>query len=126
MANIYDVAKYILETQGPMTAVRLHQLVYYTQVWSLLWDEKALFHEEIEAWIDGAQAPTLIELHPGIEHLSTLERGDSGMIEKDERHTVNVVLELYEGRSTHWLCESICSEVLEKEQRTKKKPPLND
>ena len=30
--------------------MKLQKLVYYSQAWSLIWDEKPLFEEEIEAW----------------------------------------------------------------------------
>jgi uncharacterized phage-associated protein len=50
MANVFDVATYILEQQGPMTTWKLQKLVYYAQAWSLVWDDDALFDEEIEAW----------------------------------------------------------------------------
>ena len=53
MASVLDVAKYILTQQGEMTAMKLHKLIYYSQAWSLVWDEDALFSEEIQAWAYG-------------------------------------------------------------------------
>ena len=43
MASVFDVAAYILEKQGEMTTLKLQKLVYYSQAWSLVWDEKPLF-----------------------------------------------------------------------------------
>ena len=53
MSNIraVDVAAYILQEQGPTPALKLQKLVYYSQAWSLVWDDKPLFEEEIEAWM---------------------------------------------------------------------------
>ena len=39
MASVFDVAKYILEKQHPMTTMKLEKLVYYSQTWSVVWDE---------------------------------------------------------------------------------------
>ena len=49
MANVFDVAACILKQKGPMTAMKLQKLLYYSQAWSLVWDEKPLFPERIEA-----------------------------------------------------------------------------
>ena len=50
MAEVLDVAAYILKKQGPMTAMKLQKLVYYCQAWSLVWQSKPLFPNDIEAW----------------------------------------------------------------------------
>ena len=50
MKTALDVAAYILSKQGTMTAMKLQKLVYYAQAWPLVWDEKPLFREKIEAW----------------------------------------------------------------------------
>jgi hypothetical protein len=41
MASARDVAAYILSRQGRMTAMKLQKLVYYSQAWSVVWDERA-------------------------------------------------------------------------------------
>nr|MBF2754091.1 hypothetical protein [Gammaproteobacteria bacterium AqS3] len=48
--SVFNVAKYILEQQGEMAAMKLQKLVYYSQCWALVWDEEPLFDEEIQAW----------------------------------------------------------------------------
>lgn len=40
MVNVLNVAKYILSRLGPMSAMKLQKLVYYSQAWSLVWDER--------------------------------------------------------------------------------------
>lgn len=60
MVSCFDVVKYILEKQGPMSQMKLHKLLYYCQAWSLVWDDMPLFHERLEAWGSG---PVVPELH---------------------------------------------------------------
>ena len=45
MVSAHDVASYILRELGKTTTMKLQKLVYYSQAWSLVWDEKALFQE---------------------------------------------------------------------------------
>ncbi len=53
MANVHDVVKYILHRKGKIVAIKLHKLLYYSQAWALVWDERPLFHARIEAWANG-------------------------------------------------------------------------
>lgn len=62
MVNVYDVAEFILRKFGSMTAMKLQKLVYYCQAWSLVWDEKPLFPERIEAWANGPVVRELFDL----------------------------------------------------------------
>lgn len=65
MASAHDVAAYILKRMGQMTAMKLQKLVYYSQAWSLVWDEAPLFNERIEAWANGPVVRELYEAHRG-------------------------------------------------------------
>lgn len=60
-ASVLDVAAYILESQGPMTHMKLQKLCYYSQAWHLAWDGVPLFPERIEAWANGPMIPVLYE-----------------------------------------------------------------
>jgi uncharacterized phage-associated protein len=53
MPSVLDVAQYILQRSGGMTTGKLQKLVYYSQAWSLVWDQRPLFNERIEAWANG-------------------------------------------------------------------------
>ena len=47
MINIFDVAKYILRSiGGEISTIKLQNLCYYSQAWSLVWENKALFEED--------------------------------------------------------------------------------
>lgn len=106
MANIIDVATYILETKGPMTAMKLQKLVYYAQAWSLVWEEAALFDARIEAWANGPVAPDLYRVHQGMFQVSAGNiKGNSAALSSDERETVDSVLKFYGDKTAHYLSE---------------------
>ena len=66
MANVNDVARYILERQGEnLSTMKLQKLVYYAQAWSLVWDEKPLFSSRFEAWANGPVCRELYNQHRG-------------------------------------------------------------
>lgn len=65
MPSVYDVAAYILDQAGPMTAMKLQKLVYYSQAWHLVWDDEILFPESIQVWANGPVVPDLYDKHRG-------------------------------------------------------------
>ncbi len=104
MISVHDVAAYILECMGQMTAMKLQKLVYYSQAWALVWDEKPLFEARIEAWANGPVAPTLYARHAGtLEVAPTARRGDQKNLTRTQMDTVDAVLEFYGDKSSHWL-----------------------
>lgn len=105
MATVHDVAAYILEKTGPVTAMKLQKLVYYSQAWSLVWDEAALFPERIEAWAHGPVAPDLYEHHKGMFEVARWDLGDSAALTVDERDTIDRVLDFYGDKSAQWLSD---------------------
>ncbi len=105
MANVFDVAAYILEKNGPMTTWKLQKLVYYSQAWSLVWDDDVLFPEEIEAWANGPVVRELHNAHRREYRLSELPVGDSEALTEVQRETVDAVLEFYGDKSPQWLSD---------------------
>jgi uncharacterized phage-associated protein len=105
MANVFDVALYILNKQGIMTTMKLQKLLYYCQAWSLVWDEKPLFPNRIEAWASGPVVPDLYQHHKGQYQISKLLKGDENNLTKQERDTVNAVLKAYGDKSAQWLAD---------------------
>ncbi len=105
MVSVFDVAAYILRKQGSMPTARLHKLVYYSQAWSLVWDEEALFPEEVEAWIDGPIVRDLFEVHVDVYRLDRLECGDPDALNEDQRDTVDAVLKYYGDKPPQWLSD---------------------
>ena len=51
---VKDIAQYILETNGPMTSMKLQKLVYYSQAWATVWDDDLLFEEQL--WVRSTAA----------------------------------------------------------------------
>ena len=105
MASVFDVAKYILEKQSPMTTMKLQKLVYYCQAWSVVWDEKPMFAERIEAWASGPVVRELYDEHKGIFQISSLEKGNTDNLKIEEKETIDAVLQAYGDKPAQWLSD---------------------
>lgn len=105
MADVFDVAKYILEKQGPMTTMKLQKLVYYCQAWSVVWDEKPMFAETIEAWASGPVVRALYDEHKGIFQIPDLEKGNADNLGIEEKETIDAVLQAYGDKPAQWLSD---------------------
>ena len=110
MVSCHDVAAYILQKLGPMTAMKLQKLVYYAQAWSLVWDEEPLFEERIEAWANGPVVPELFALHRGLFKVDSWPSGNSSDLNKKQRQTVDAVLKYYGKKNSQWLSDLTHSE----------------
>jgi uncharacterized phage-associated protein len=109
MANVFDVAQCILTKMGRMTTWKLQKLCYYSQAWSLVWDEKPLFKDRIEAWANGPVIPALYEKHKGRFYITNI-KGNPGKLKKDQIETINAILEVYGDKSSDWLSQLTHSE----------------
>ena len=105
MANVFDVAQYILQKQGAITVMKLQKLVYYCQAWSLVWDEKPLFCENIEAWANGPVVHELYDTHKGQFEISSLPEGNPNNLSGEEKNTIDAVLDFYGDKSAQWLSD---------------------
>ncbi len=106
---VRDVAEYILQARGEMTAMKLQKLCYYSQAWSLVWDERPLFEEAIQAWANGPVCPTLYEAHRGMFSIRTVG-GNTDNLDETARETIDAVLEVYGDKSAQWLSDLTHSE----------------
>jgi uncharacterized phage-associated protein len=95
MANVHDVAAYILEKKGSMTAMKLQKLVYYSQAWHLVWFDRPLFGEMVQAWANGPVVPALFSQHRGRFEVEQWESGDSSQLDNEGKIAVDAVLEAY-------------------------------
>ncbi len=126
--HVNDVARYILdklfEKNGcSITAWKLQKLVYYCQAWSLVWDERLLFQEEIEAWTDGPVCRALYELHRGRMNLEPMDiEGDPSLLDDKAKETIDGVLDFYGDKSGNYLRELTHMERPWKETRGDTKP----
>jgi len=110
MANVFDVAAYILKQKAPMTAMKLQKLLYYSQAWSLVWDEEPMFTERIEAWANGPVVPELYDWHRGSFKLENCSRGDENVLTSEQRETLEAVLSAYGDQTSQWLSDLTHSE----------------
>ena len=111
MAQVGDVAAYIMQEKSPMTAMKLHKLVYYCQAWHLVWDEEPLFDAEIQAWAQGPVIPEIYASHRGrfMLHDCPVD-GDPSRLRQEEAETIDVVLGGYGDWSGQKLVERSHSE----------------
>ena len=107
MATVFDVAKYILEQKGEMTVMKLQKLVYYSQSWSLVWQEAPLFENEIQAWANGPVTVDLYDVHKGLFKINatTLTHGDSERLTPIEKEAVDKVVAHYGEHTAQWLSD---------------------
>ena len=106
MANVFDVAKYVLEKRGTMSAMKLQKLCYYAQAWALVWDDAPLFDEEFEAWANGPVCRELFYKTQGQYSVSADdETGGIGNLTDNQRDTIDKVLEHYAGHNAQWLSQ---------------------
>jgi uncharacterized phage-associated protein len=105
--SVFDVVAYILEKMGELTTMKLHKLIYYAQAWSLVWDEKPLFNEPIEAWANGPVVRSLFSYHQGYYSLSKLDLniGNPDVLNLDQKETIDSIIEYYGNKPAQWLVE---------------------
>jgi uncharacterized phage-associated protein len=108
--SAHDVAAYIVKKHGALSAMKLEKLVYYSQAWSVVWDEAPLFPERIEAWANGPVVPELYDVHRGQFVVKSWPKGDPDRLSQDQRDTVDAVLKFYGDRSAQWLSDLTHSE----------------
>ncbi|MCX9472357.1 Panacea domain-containing protein [Vibrio cholerae] len=127
MANIFDVAVYILENIGESSAMKLQKLAYYSQAWSLVWDEEELFSEDFEAWANGPVVRNLYNKHRGMFKVDAdvFPEGDSDNLTADQKDTIDKVLEFYGDKTAQWLSNLTHKESPWKEARGTLEPMDN-
>lgn len=105
MASVLDVAQFILQKQGKTTTMKLQKLVYYSQAWSLVWDEEPMFPEKIQAWANGPVVRKLYDQHRGAFQVTSLRRGNPDNLTDTQKETIYAVLEGYGNKSAQWLSD---------------------
>ncbi|MEO5313193.1 DUF4065 domain-containing protein [Pseudarthrobacter sp. CC12] len=88
-----------------MSAMKLQKLAYYSQAWSLVWDERPLFEDDIQAWANGPVVYALYDKHRGQFQLSNWRWGSPDVLNEDEKETIDAVLDAYGQYTAHELSE---------------------
>ena len=120
MANIFDVAKYILNETGTISTMKLQKLCYYCQSWNLVWKDIPLFNNDFQAWANGPVCDELFQVHKGSFVVSASDIPDK-LLEKnlseEQINVINTVKEFYGQYSGAWLSELSHKETPWKETR---------
>jgi len=104
--SVRDVAEYILRSRGEMTAMKLQKLVYYAQAWSLVWDERPLFNEKIQAWANGPVCRHLYGYHRNQFIVQPkMIKAEEPELDAKAKTTVDAVLNFYAEKSAQWLSD---------------------
>lgn len=101
--SVLDVAKYILQKSGSITAMKLQKLVYYCQAWSLVWDDAPLFKEKIWAWAHGPVAYELFKVYQGKYTIKSVPSGKIDNLNDTQKETIDSILEYYGNKQSYWL-----------------------
>ena len=97
MATVFDVAKYILDEYGAMSAMKLQKLIFYSQAMSLVWDDVPLFDNDFEAWAKGPVCRELFNAHKGKFMLNDSKflnpyNPDISRLNPEQKETIDVVV----------------------------------
>lgn len=97
MANVFTTAKYILDTKGSVSSMKLQKLCYYCQAWSLVWDDEELFPEDFQAWANGPVCPELYFHTQGQFKVTSEDEADKvdGFLTENQIDTIDRVLDHY-------------------------------
>lgn len=108
-----DVAAYILgnhTNNAPINAWKMHQLVYYCQAWTLVFDERPLFFEKIMASNKGIVINELCPQHNSQLYIGGSSIGNLNHLSLRQIETIGYVIKKYGhysvGELTQLTCES--------------------
>lgn len=110
--NIIDAAAYLVylsynQKKCSLTPLKLQKLLYLSQGWSYVWDKRALFSEEFEAWQYGPVNTKVYNLYReyGRFEIPESEGSCCKRMSTDEKETLEAVWESYAGYSAFELVE---------------------
>src|SRR5882757_7170947 len=103
MASAHDVAAYIIKKRGAMSAMKLQKLVYYSQAWHLVWEEKRLFPDRVEAWANGPVVPSLCRAHRGEFKIKAWKGGSPAKLSAKQQESIDAVLKFYGPKTAFYL-----------------------
>lgn len=84
--------------------MKLQRLVYYCQAWSLVWEDRTIYENRIEAWAHGPVVVDLYYAHRGKYMLESVGGNPSILLQSDIQ-TIDAVLEYYGEKSSQWLSD---------------------
>lgn len=123
--SVFNVAQYILTKCPNISAGKMHRLVYYSQVWSLIWDDEQLFKEDIMLRNIGPISlnhigpiiDSLYDVHKGCFKItaSTFDKlvNDIDHLTENQKDTIDKVIEFYGDYSIQLLNDITRKEISE-------------
>jgi uncharacterized phage-associated protein len=110
--SILDAAKYILVKKGPISAFKLQKLCYYAQAWTLAWEDRPMFAEDFQAWVNGPVCTALYYYHQGefIISANNIPSGNIKNLSVDDIENLDLVLDQFGDKNPYWLREQTCHE----------------
>ena len=101
MVDILEAARYLVylsyqEDRHSLTPLKLQKILYLSQGWSFVWDNKELFPEDFCAWEYGPPNEKVYETFKkyGRSEISAAE-GIPGVVDKDARDTLDACICTY-------------------------------
>lgn len=109
--SVFDVARYILDKIGAISAWKLQKLCYYAQAWTLAWNGEPLFDEDFQAWANGPVCPELFNAHRGSYIVKPeMIHGDPSKLNSEQIENIDIVLKGYGDKDAYWLREQTHAE----------------
>jgi len=93
----YFIARNNKEKKG-LTNKKLQKLLYYAQAWNLVFNNKKLFNNDIEAWIHGPAVPSVYAKYKsfGFNDINEkVDEKDFQNLKKNEIRVLNAVWNIY-------------------------------
>lgn len=115
MANVFDVARYMLNKLNTVSTWKLQKLCYYAQAWQITWTDHPLFQNRIEAWRNGPVCPDLFHTCEGRYYIQSsdipeLSCDSRHPLTEDETDTIDRVIEHYGVKEPYELRELAINE----------------
>lgn len=113
VVSAFDVAQYILsKLDKPCSTMKLHKLLYYCQAWYLVWEDKPLFREAVEAWANGPVIRSLFNFHQGMYWATPdqITLGNPSKLNDVQKEDIDRVLAFYSNKTSQWLIEQTHTE----------------
>lgn len=112
--SVFDAASYVLSKLSGKycTTMKLHKLLYYCQAWSMVWAEKPIFGERIEAWSNGPVIKELFYFHKGSYsiHYNDITNGNERLLSEAQKGVIDDVIDFYGDKDPQWLIDLTHSE----------------
>lgn len=110
MKSCFDIVPYFLEVsyrgaRGGITPLKLQKLLYYSQAWYLVFKDRPLYCESIEAWVHGPVVPEVYRKykHYGYSIIRNQNLSAKNYVDEQEQLILNLVWNTYGNQQARYL-----------------------